>query len=264
MRITGSVLRHFSSLTLGTADEKHYTMKMNPLTSAAIAVIGVPHLGFRARARIVFGFFAGTPLSARILDAGAGYGIYSLTLADEGHHLDAIDIEAPRIEAINNMKDEYPPVQSRIHTHTGSLTQLPFESGAYDTIICSDVIEHIEDDHKAVAELARVLKPGGTLVLSVPYNSRYNKKIYRMFGHERPGYTAEEMRALIAPYGLSIEQVRCYEYAFGAVLFGVYNKISFKPLMAILFYPFYVLYLVDMLLKTGEPNGIGFKIRKTL
>ncbi|MFP4477388.1 MAG: class I SAM-dependent methyltransferase [Desulfatibacillaceae bacterium] len=46
--------------------------------------------------------------------------------------------------------------------------RLPFRDDAFDAVICSEVLEHIPDDHGAAQELARVLKPGGTAVVSVP------------------------------------------------------------------------------------------------
>lgn len=48
------------------------------------------------------------------------------------------------------------------------ITELPFEDQSFDTIICSEVMEHIHDEKRALAELARILRPGGSLALSVP------------------------------------------------------------------------------------------------
>jgi ubiquinone/menaquinone biosynthesis C-methylase UbiE len=48
------------------------------------------------------------------------------------------------------------------------VTKLPFAGGIFDVVICSEVLEHIEDNQTAVAELVRVLKPGGDLVVTVP------------------------------------------------------------------------------------------------
>lgn len=49
-----------------------------------------------------------------------------------------------------------------------SVTRLPFQDGAFDVVICSEVLEHIPDCRAAVRELVRVLRPGGNLVVSVP------------------------------------------------------------------------------------------------
>lgn len=46
--------------------------------------------------------------------------------------------------------------------------QIPFEDGVFDLVVCSEVLEHIPDIHSAVKELRRVMKPGGTLVVSSP------------------------------------------------------------------------------------------------
>ncbi len=48
------------------------------------------------------------------------------------------------------------------------VTTLPFQDNSFDLVICSEVLEHIPDDHAAIQELVRVLKPGRNLVVSVP------------------------------------------------------------------------------------------------
>ena len=50
------------------------------------------------------------------------------------------------------------------------ICNLPFEDHSYDFIICNHVLEHIPDDGKAMSELLRVLAPGGTAILQVPYD----------------------------------------------------------------------------------------------
>ena len=47
-------------------------------------------------------------------------------------------------------------------------TDLPFRDGSFDVVMASDVLEHIQHDGKAVSEIARVLRPGGSTILSVP------------------------------------------------------------------------------------------------
>ncbi len=260
--VIGSVLRHFSTIELETADGKQFILHNTPLTRVALAVIGVPHLGFRARARMILRYVRGIPRTARVLDAGAGFGIFALTLAQMGYSVDALDIEQERIDALNARKKEVPALDARIRTFAGSLTDLPFTNDAYDLIICSEVVEHIKDDTKAVAELARVLSPGGTLILTVPYHSKNNERIYPIFGHERPGYTEADMRALLIPHHLVVERVATCEYVLGSFLFRMHNLLRSAPIMAALFYPLYFPYLIDSFLKIGEPNQIGFKIRK--
>ena len=68
------------------------------------------------------------------------------------------------------------------------ITALPFGDGAFDAIVCSHVLEHVDDDRAAMAELARVLRPGGWLVVLVPLD------LDRETTHEDPSITAPEDR----------------------------------------------------------------------
>jgi ubiquinone/menaquinone biosynthesis C-methylase UbiE len=68
-------------------------------------------------------------------------------------------------EAMRNVECE-----SKVVT---SITGMPFDAASFDCVLCSEVLEHVPDDDKAVVELRRVLKPGGVLVVTVPYQKRY-------------------------------------------------------------------------------------------
>ena len=48
------------------------------------------------------------------------------------------------------------------------ILDLPFESNLFDVVLCNHVLEHIEDDHKAMSELYRVMKPGGWGIFQIP------------------------------------------------------------------------------------------------
>jgi len=60
-------------------------------------------------------------------------------------------------------------LESPIADVKADICELPFADQSFDTIICNHVLEHIPDDHKAMQELFRVLKPGGMAILQVPY-----------------------------------------------------------------------------------------------
>jgi len=72
----------------------------------------------------------------------------------------------------------------------GDITNLSFKNNSFDVIFCSHVLEHVEDDHKAIKELYRVLKPNGFAILQVPIldelNGRKIDKTYDNFGITDP------------------------------------------------------------------------------
>lgn len=260
--VNGSILTRFNHLELATADEKKYSLDLNPLNRLALKVVGLPHLGFRLRARIILPEATKTNSRGKILDAGCGYGLYSLTLGELGYQVSAIDLDKERIQTIKRLIEVDPALERYLTLQVGSITALPFPVESYDTIICSEVIEHIEDDRQAIQELARVLKPGGRLILSVPSPSAFNQRTFKRFGHERPGYTEIDLEKILFAHGLTVERGWSYERTVGRILFNAFNRLRAKPLMGLFFYPLYLLYLLDYRFGFGEPNQVIITARK--
>ena len=110
---------------------------------------------------------------ARVLDVGCGPGRHSweaygcpgvdVVAADISH-----DIVAWALLMLGSMVDNQESGGGSAYGAAVDATCLPFATGSFDFVICSEVLEHIPDDRRAVTELARVLKPEGTLVVSVP------------------------------------------------------------------------------------------------
>lgn len=98
---------------------------------------------------------------ALLLDAGCGTGEFSRRAAAAGARVVALDI-GPRL--IRRAQTKVPGLRGVV----GDLAALPILDGAFDYIICSEVIEHTRSPSQAIAELSRVLKPGGTLVVTAP------------------------------------------------------------------------------------------------
>jgi SAM-dependent methyltransferase len=80
-------------------------------------------------------------------------------------------------------------------------TRLPFAPAMFSHAICSEVLEHIEEDRAAVAELARVLKPGGDLLVTFPHRRCYFANDDRFVRHHRR-YERADMEALLEDNGL--------------------------------------------------------------
>ncbi|MCW8995361.1 MAG: class I SAM-dependent methyltransferase, partial [Psychromonas sp.] len=66
-------------------------------------------------------------------------------------------------------------MESPLATYKADLTKLDFNNNSFDAILCYHVLEHIEDDKKAISELYRILKPGGWAILQSPIDTDREK-----------------------------------------------------------------------------------------
>lgn len=108
-----------------------------------------------------------------VLDMGAGAGRHAFEAFRRGAHIVALDYSLADLKDCAGLFDAMSsageaPAGTSWAVINGDGTRLPFPDDTFDHIICSEVMEHIPDDTAAAAELARVLKPGGTLGVTVP------------------------------------------------------------------------------------------------
>lgn len=102
------------------------------------------------------------PRDARVLDAGCGEGVIVQEYAGR-----------LRIEGIDaNYRSAL--------VHEGSVTALPYGDGAFDEVLCLDVLEHLTFDEQpaAIGELFRVVKPGGGALISVPNLAHLQSRVH--------------------------------------------------------------------------------------
>jgi 2-polyprenyl-3-methyl-5-hydroxy-6-metoxy-1,4-benzoquinol methylase len=107
----------------------------------------------------------GNPSGARVLDAGCGEGRFARMLAERGAKVSAIDLSANMIKNAASIEAETP---LGIDYQVLDMCQLaPFEAEQFDLIVSYLSIIDVEDYETALAEFARVLRPGGQLVISL-------------------------------------------------------------------------------------------------
>ncbi len=102
----------------------------------------------------------------RVLDVGCGHGLYSLDLARRGAALVGCDLDGPALtdarQAVQRLG-----LDGRALFLVADGAALPLPNGQFDLAVCNCVLEHIADDGAALAAMARLLRPGGVLYLSV-------------------------------------------------------------------------------------------------
>ena len=76
---------------------------------------------------------------------------------------------------------------NKIHTFCCSLESIPAEDNRYDTILCTEALEHVKDPQKAISEFNRILKPIGKLFISVPLQARFHSVPYHYFNFTESG-----------------------------------------------------------------------------
>lgn len=152
------------------------------------------------------------------LDAGAGFGRHAFEAARRGATVFALDwadeeVQGTRATFGAMIEAREIPAANFGGALRGDATRLPFPDATFDRVVTSEVLEHVQNDVAAIAELHRVLKPGGTLAVTVP--TWWPEKINWMLsdeyhapksvgGHVRI-YSATELKAKLRSAGLDVE-----------------------------------------------------------
>lgn len=178
---------------------------------------------------------AGTPLRLRmdvvirllgsrpgsVLDCGMGPGRLLVELERRGWTVSGVDLSG---EMVERARSRLPQSDERLRQ--GSIESIPFPAESFDAAVATGVLEYVDDLPRALSEVARVLRPGGVLVVGAP-NTRALGTLWRhrlvysgvraiktliRFGRpvplRRPGLVSPgRLRALLAAAGLQIEQV---------------------------------------------------------
>jgi len=109
----------------------------------------------------------------KVLDMGCGFGRHAFALLRQGADVVALDCSQDEVAegtkwfAAMELAGEVPAGAGAIAVR-GTAYGLPFADGTFDAIVAAEVLENLPDDRLAMAELVRVLKPGGRLAVTVP------------------------------------------------------------------------------------------------
>jgi SAM-dependent methyltransferase len=128
-----------------------------------------------------------THARGRFLDAGCGTQPFRSVVEPHVDHYLTFDIEA-RVDDVD---------------YLGSVEDMSaIPDGSIDSMLCSEVLEHVAHPRRAAHEFARILAPGGTLVLSVPFLARLHEEPHDYFRYTRHG-----MRALLEEAAFDVDEI---------------------------------------------------------
>jgi ubiquinone/menaquinone biosynthesis C-methylase UbiE len=125
----------------------------------------------------------------KILDLGCGAGVVSEKLIEAGYTVCAVDRSQDMLEHTRKRLSRLP--QERYELKQGTCESVPYPDNYFDTILCVGVFGYIDDVVGALLEIRRVLRPGGTVLISVrnSYNRVFSDPVrtLRFFGGKAAG-----------------------------------------------------------------------------
>jgi SAM-dependent methyltransferase len=121
---------------------------------------------------------AETPRGARVLDVGAGIGQYRSLFAH-------CDYRAHDFGQEPATAGHYTPLD-----YQSDITEIPVPHGAFDVVLCTEVLEHVPEPIAALHELARILKPGGRMLITAPLGSHLHQEPFHFYGGYTPHWYA--------------------------------------------------------------------------
>jgi 2-polyprenyl-3-methyl-5-hydroxy-6-metoxy-1,4-benzoquinol methylase len=159
------------------------------------------HPWWKARAALATRWLGrlGIEPPASVLDAGCGWGTTLEALEDRGYRAVGMDVCRGVLEGLAGDR----PGRRLIEWDLETGSPAP-ESAAFDAAVALDVIEHIDDDAAAIARMARLVRPGGVLIVSVPAGPELYGEFDEIQGHRRR-YTAERLRRVFEGTELEVE-----------------------------------------------------------
>jgi len=167
------------------------------------------HFWFRARRRVIMRLFERyVDRSGRVLEVGTGTGSVAAALVRRGFNVAVSDVHRQALVHAGR--------KGLSERYEFDLARAPFREH-FDAIGLFDVLEHLDDDRAALAVIHRMLRPGGSLVLTVPAHRWLWNRSDILAGHKRR-YGPGDISRIAASAGFEVIEVRCFFFSLVPLL----------------------------------------------
>ncbi|HEX4339727.1 MAG TPA: metalloregulator ArsR/SmtB family transcription factor [Polyangiaceae bacterium] len=143
-----------------------------------------------------------------VLDVGSGDGAAASSLAPYCRSLTCIDTNARLIEVARDRLAKFPHAEARV----ADVHRLPFDDASFDTVLVFHTLTYAEDPPRALSECARVLAPGGRLVV-LCLDEHRQREVTAPYGERHAGFSPDAVRRMLDGAGLdvAVTEVACRE-----------------------------------------------------
>ena len=151
-----------------------------------------------------------SPARGEVLDVGCGIGNLARLILEEPQvtGLHGIDLEPSYVQKLlDTVRDDRVSASACALEDFRPETHAAASDGAYDCIVCSNVLEHIDDDSAALERFRDLLRPGGQILVLVPAHPWIFSELDRGLSHRRR-YTPQALGELAEASGLPVERMR--------------------------------------------------------
>jgi glycosyltransferase involved in cell wall biosynthesis/phospholipid N-methyltransferase len=143
-------------------------------------------------------------LGSRLLEIGSGTGAITRQLAPRDLYV-ASEVDPLYLETLRNLTADRPYLEAR-YTDVTDIASFPSVAGGFDSVVCLNVIEHVDDDVGALGNVRAALAPGGRAVVLVPSGPWNFGTLDEALGHRRR-YTEAGLREVAARAGLETREI---------------------------------------------------------
>jgi len=210
------------------------------------------------------------------LDSGSGMGQHAFAVAKKYPQARVLGIELDREQVDDCNHVAHKMAQDNLRFRSGDLADFK-AFNAFDVILCSHILEHIQEDVAVIRALYNGLKKGGTLIVYVPTSERrvlasLDRTIHKMVrkaGMPLPHdhiryYTREELCGKLERQGFYIQAATVTYGSYGRLAYDIVTSVQYSPFFLLIF-PFYLVFIHPLVLvlmwadyckRNREGNGL--------